>query len=92
MLPKSPERSVSTSKRTTTPHRGKWVYCYLPSVQGRVKIVGESINYWVVDPSPTRVLKSACSSVPTTKAKAVRRARHVDAKPQSELDSDGSES
>ena len=63
--------------KTTTPHRNKWVYCYLPSVQERVKIVGESVNYWVVDHSAARVLKSACSTVPTTKAKAVRRVRNV---------------
>ncbi len=60
-----------------SPHRNKWVYCYLPSVLERVKIVGESINYWLVDHEADRVLKSACSSVPTTKAKAVRRVRNV---------------
>ena len=77
MLPELPRRSGATSRKTMSPHRNKWVYCYLPSVQERVKIVGESVNYWVVDHTPARVLKSACSTVPTTKAKAVRRVRNV---------------
>jgi len=72
----SQQKSNAIFRPMTSPHRNKWVYCYLPSVQGKVKIVEESINYWVVT-GGGRVLKSACSSVPTTKAKAVRRVRNV---------------
>lgn len=57
------------------PNSGKWVYCYLPSIDSTVQIHGETINYWLVHHDRKLVVKSACSSTPTTKAKAVRRPR-----------------
>lgn len=75
MLPKLQGKFGSTLK-TANPHRNKWVFCYLPAVQERVKIVGETVNYWLVEHPAERVVKSACSTVPTTKAKAVRRVRN----------------
>ncbi len=64
---------MSRSTGPRFPEKGKWVYCYQPNVQSPVKIVGQTINYWIVDHTKERVLKSACSSTPSTKAKAVRR-------------------
>ena len=57
------------------PHQGKWVYCYLPSIDDKVQIYGETINYWLVHHERRLVVKSACSSTPSTKAKAVKRPR-----------------
>lgn len=72
-------RSSGISKKAPeSPHQDKWVFCYQPNVLATVKIVGETTNYWIVDHPVARVLKSACSSVPTTKAKAVKRGRNED--------------
>lgn len=57
------------------PNSGKWVYCYLPSIDEKVQIRGETINYWLVNHERGLVVKSACSTTPTTKVKAVKRPR-----------------
>lgn len=66
--------SKNTSKKRTV-HRGKWVWCYLPSINSRVKILDETRAHWIVDHPKKMVVKCACSSTPTTKEKAVRNPR-----------------
>jgi len=73
MLLKLLRRSSSTLKKN--PNQGKWVYCYLPSINQPVKIMGETINYWLVEHERGLVVKSACTTKPTTKARAVQKPR-----------------
>ena len=81
MPSESRRSSKTTSKKTATRsrHHGKWVYCYLPSVDGRVRIVGETRSHWIVDHPKEMVVKCACSTTPSTKIKAVRNPRGTNA-------------
>ena len=65
------EKSTDSVPNEISNPKGKWVYCYHPLVDCRVKVTGETVNYWLVDHPQTRVVKCACST-PSTKAKAVR--------------------
>jgi hypothetical protein len=58
-----------------SPNNGKWVYCYLPSINEKLQIRGETINYWLVEHERKLVVKSACTMSPTTKERAVRNPR-----------------
>lgn len=71
----SGKRSSVPASPAKVPWKGKWVYCYQPNVDCAVKIVGQSVNYWVVDHVYERVLKCACSTTPSTRIKAVRNPR-----------------
>lgn len=68
------KKSTDSAPKGQCPEKGKWVFCYLPSVGAPVKIVGQTHNYWVVDHKADLVVKCACST-PSSKAKAVRNPR-----------------